>query len=159
MSETRHNALAEEECNRPDSSLQRVMRTGPRRKRAGNVMIWLADAVLVLHALIVLFIVGGLIAIWSGAALKHVWVRNRAFRVLHLVAIGVVAILAALGVPCPLTVIEDHLRTGGAVEQGFVQRWVSHWLYYDVPAWMFAVAYVAFLLIVAITWRCIPPRR
>ncbi|CAG9231240.1 conserved membrane hypothetical protein [Paraburkholderia caribensis] len=122
-------------------------------------MIWLADAVLVLHALIVLFIVGGLIAIWSGAALKHVWERNRAFRVLHLVAIGVVAILAALGVPCPLTVIEDHLRTGGAVEQGFVQRWVSHWLYYDVPAWMFAVAYVAFLLIVAITWRCIPPRR
>ena len=59
-------------------------------------MIWLADAVLVLHALIVLFIVGGLIAIWSGAALKHVWVRNRAFRLLHLAAIGVVAMLAAL---------------------------------------------------------------
>ena len=122
-------------------------------------MVWLADAVLVLHVLIVLFIVGGLIAIWAGAVLEHVWVRNRAFRVLHLVAIGVVAILAALDVPCPLTVLEDRLRTGGTVEQGFVQRWVSHWLYYDFPVWMFAVAYVVFLLIVAITWRCIPPRR
>ena len=122
-------------------------------------MIWLADAVLVLHALIVLFIVGGLMAIWAGAALQYAWVRNRAFRVLHLAAIGVVAILAALDVPCPLTVLEDRLRTGGTVEQGFVQRWVSHWLYYDFPAWMFAVAYVVFLLIVAITWRCIPPRR
>ena len=122
-------------------------------------MIWLADAVLVLHALIVLFIVGGLIAIWAGAALQYAWVRNRAFRVLHLAAIGVVAILAALAVPCPLTVLEDRLRTGGTVEQGFVQRWVSHWLYYDFPAWMFAVAYVVFLLIVAVTWRFIPPRR
>lgn len=122
-------------------------------------MIWLADAVLVLHALIVLFIVGGLMAIWAGAALQYAWVRNRAFRVLHLAAIGVVAILAALDVPCPLTVLEDRLRMGGTVEQGFVQRWVSHWLYYDFPVWMFAVAYVVFLLIVAITWRCIPPRR
>lgn len=122
-------------------------------------MIWLADAVLVLHALIVLFIVGGLIAIWAGAALQYTWVRNRAFRVLHLAAIGVVAMLAALDVPCPLTVLEDRLRTGGTVEQGFVQRWVSHWLYYDFPAWIFVIAYVVFLLIVAITWRCIPPRR
>ena len=122
-------------------------------------MIWLADAVLVLHALIVLFIVGGLMAIWAGTALQYAWVRNRAFRVLHLAAIGVVAILAALDVPCPLTVLEDRLRTGGTVEQGFVQRWVSHWLYYDFPAWMFAVAYVVFLLIVAVTWRFIPPRR
>ena len=122
-------------------------------------MIWLADAVLVLHALIVLFIVGGLMAIWAGAALQYAWVRNRAFRLLHLAAIGVVAILAALDVPCPLTVLEDRLRMGGTVEQGFVQRWVSHWLYYDFPVWMFAVAYVVFLLVVAITWRCIPPRR
>ncbi|MHB9836553.1 DUF2784 domain-containing protein [Paraburkholderia terrae] len=122
-------------------------------------MIWLADAVLVLHALIVLFIVGGLMAIWAGAALQYAWVCNRAFRVLHLAAIGVVAILAALDVPCPLTVLEDRLRAGGTVEQGFVQRWVSHWLYYDFPVWMFAVAYVVFLLIVAITWRCVPPRR
>ncbi|MBN3753768.1 DUF2784 domain-containing protein [Paraburkholderia sp. Tr-20389] len=121
-------------------------------------MIRLADAVLVLHALIVLFIVGGLLAIWAGAALQYAWVRNRAFRVVHLAAIGIVALLAALDVPCPLTVLEDRLRTGAASGQGFLQCWVSAWMYYDLPLWVFAVAYVAFLLIVALTWFRIPPR-
>ena len=122
-------------------------------------MSWLADAVLVLHALIVIFIVGGLIAIWIGAWLEQRWVRHRAFRMLHLVAIGIVAMLAALDVPCPLTVVEDRLRTGASTGQGFIQHWVSEWLYYDLPGWTFAVAYVTFLLIVVITWRLIPPSR
>ncbi|MEZ0190438.1 DUF2784 domain-containing protein [Ralstonia solanacearum] len=121
-------------------------------------MIRLADTVLVLHALVVLFIVGGLIAILAGAALKQDWVRNRAFRLTHLAAIGVVATLALLDVPCPLTVLEDWLRTGTAGPQGFVQRWVSAWLYYDLPAWVFATAYAAFLLVVVVTWWRIPPR-
>jgi hypothetical protein len=49
-------------------------------------MIWLANLVLVLHALIVVFIVGGLIAIWIAAALKRASARNRAFRRTHLAA-------------------------------------------------------------------------
>lgn len=121
-------------------------------------MIWLANAVLVLHALIVVFIVGGLVAIWIGDTLKRDWVRNRAFRTVHLAAIGMVAALAVLGVPCPLTVLEDRLRTGALGPQGFMQHWVSALLYYDLPAWVFVAAYVLFLLIVALTWRRIPPR-
>ncbi|TCW85908.1 DUF2784 domain-containing protein [Burkholderia sp. SRS-46] len=121
-------------------------------------MIWLANAVLVLHALLVLFIVGGLLAIWAGAAFERGWVRNRAFRIAHLGAIGIVAALAALDVPCPLTVLEDWLRTGASGPQGFVQRWVRSLMFYDLPGWVFAVAYVAFLLVVVMTWRRIPPR-
>ncbi|HEX3379417.1 MAG TPA: DUF2784 domain-containing protein [Paraburkholderia sp.] len=121
-------------------------------------MNWLANTVLVLHALLVLFIVGGLLAIWVGAWLKRGWIRNRVFRLVHLIAIGVVAILAILDIPCPLTVLEDWLRTGHAGPQGFVQRWVSYWLYYDLPGWVFATAYAAFLLLVALTWFRIPPR-
>ena len=121
-------------------------------------MIWLANLVLVLHALIVVFIVGGLVAIWIAAALKRTWARNRAFRTAHLGAIGIVTALAVLNLPCPLTVLEDHLRTGAAGAQGFIQRWVSAWLYYDFPAWAFTLAYVAFLLAVIVTWRRIPPR-
>ena len=120
-------------------------------------MIWLANMVLVLHALIVLFIVGGLIAIWIAAELKLAWARNRVFRTTHLVAIGIVTTQAVLDVPCPLTVLEDYLRTGAAGPQGFVQRWVSAWLYYDFPGWVFVFAYVAFLLAVIVTWRRIPP--
>lgn len=121
-------------------------------------MNWLANTVLVLHALLVLFIVGGLVAIWLGAWLKRGWVRNRVFRIVHLAAIGVVALLAVLEIPCPLTVLEDWLRTGSASSQGFIQRWVSSWLYYDFPGWVFAAAYVMFLLVVAITWFRVPPR-
>jgi len=118
----------------------------------------LANLVLVLHALLVLFIVGGLAAIWVGAWLGHAWVRNRVLRTVHLAAIGVVALLAVLDIPCPLTVLEDWLRTGSASQQGFIQRWVSDWLYYTFPAWVFATAYALFLLVVAITWFRIPPR-
>jgi hypothetical protein len=122
-------------------------------------MIWLANTILVLHALIVLFIVGGLIAIWAGAACKGAWVRNRAFRKTHIAGIGIVAMLAVIGLPCPLTVLEDQLRAGASGAQGFIQRWISALLYFDFPLWTFTLAYVAFFIAVAITWWRIPPRR
>ncbi|SAK90267.1 hypothetical protein AWB78_04802 [Caballeronia calidae] len=121
-------------------------------------MISLADMVLVLHALIVLFIVGGLIAIWIGAAFERRWARNRVFRTTHIVAIGIVAALAVLDLPCPLTVMEDHLRAAAPGAQGFLQRWISAWLYLDLPLWIFTLAYIAFFIAVAVTWRRIPPR-
>jgi hypothetical protein len=128
-------------------------------------MIWLADAVLVAHALIALFIVGGLAAIWVGSGLGWEWVRCRLFRLAHLFAIGLVATLSLLGLACPLTVLEDWLRNGsvgsvGSVApQGFIQRWVSRLLYYDVSTWVFTLAYVVFVLLVLLTWRLVPPRK
>ena len=128
-------------------------------------MIWLANTVLVVHALIALFIVGGLVAIWVGSGLGWEWVHHRLFRLVHLFAIGLVSVLSLLGIACPLTVLEDWLRSGtigpiGSVgTQGFIQRWVSRLLYYDVSAWVFTLAYVAFALVVALTWRMVPPRQ
>jgi hypothetical protein len=121
-------------------------------------MTALADAVLVLHALVVLFIVGGFAAVWLGAARGWAWVRNRCFRFAHLVAIGIVALLAALDIPCPLTELEDRLRTGSAGTEGFIQHWLGRLLYYDLPAWVFTLAYVLFALVVLLTWRYVPPR-
>jgi len=122
-------------------------------------MIWLADAVLVMHALIALFIVGGLAAIWVGSGLDWEWVRNRLFRLAHLFAIGVVSVLSLLGVVCPLTALEDWLRNGSVGTQGFIQRWVSRLLYYDVPVWTLTLSYVVFALVVLLTWRTVPPRQ
>ncbi|WP_206950626.1 DUF2784 domain-containing protein [Trinickia acidisoli] len=121
-------------------------------------MTALADLVLVLHALVALFIVGGFVAIWLGAALDWAWVRGRRFRFAHLAAIGVVALLASLDVPCPLTVLEDWLRTGGVGSEGCIQHWVGKLLYYALPAWVFTFAYVLFALAVLLTWRFVPPR-
>ena len=118
----------------------------------------IADLLVVVHFAIVLFIVGGLVAVWLGAALGWRWVRNPWFRYLHLAAIGYVALEALLGIACPLTVWEDLLR-GGARADSFVGRWVRRLLYYDAPEWVFTVAYVAWALATLATLRLVPPRR
>ena len=117
----------------------------------------MADALLVVHFLIVAFIVGGLLLVWVGAALGWRWVRNPWFRYAHLGAIVFVAAEAVLGVMCPLTVWEDMLR-GGVQAESFVGRWVRTFLYYSAPEWVFTAAYVAWTLATLLTlWR-VPPR-
>jgi uncharacterized membrane protein YfcA len=115
-----------------------------------------ADAVLVVHALFVLFVVGGFILIVLGAR-RWSWVRNRMFRILHLAAIAFVTAEALLGITCPLTLWEDALRGAGS-GRSFIGRWVARLLYYDFPEWVFAIAYCAFALAVLWAWRAIPPR-
>ena len=118
----------------------------------------MADLLVVVHFAIVLFIVGGLLAAWIGAALGWRWVRNPWFRYLHLAAIAYVALEALLGAACPLTVWEDLLR-GGARPDSFVGRWVRRLLYYDAPEWVFTLAYLAWALATLATLRLVPPRR
>src|SRR5206468_711548 len=57
---------------------------------------FLADVILVVHASFVLFVVGGFVLILIGAR-SWSWVRNRAFRILHLAAIAFVTIETVLG--------------------------------------------------------------
>jgi hypothetical protein len=118
----------------------------------------IADAILVVHFGIVLFIVGGLVAVWIGAAANWAWVRNRWFRYLHLAAIVFVAGEALIGMACPLTVWEDALR-GGARPGSFVGRWVRWLVFYEAPEWVFTAAYVAWALATLLTLRFCPPRR
>ncbi|MGH8706129.1 MAG: DUF2784 domain-containing protein [Burkholderiales bacterium] len=118
----------------------------------------LADALLVVHFLIVAFIVGGLILVWIGAALGWRWVRNPWFRYLHLGAIVFVAVEALLGFTCPLTIWEDLLR-GGVRAESFVGRWVQRALYYRAPEWVFTVLYVGWAAATLVTLWLVPPRR
>ena len=117
-----------------------------------------ADAIVVVHFAIVVFIVGGLLLTWIGAPLGWRWVRNPWFRYLHLGAIGFVALEALAGVACPLTVWEDALR-GGARADSFVARWVHRLLFYRAPEWVFTAAYLAWALATLATLRLVPPRR
>jgi hypothetical protein len=122
-------------------------------------MSLLADLVLITHFLFVAFVVGGLAAIWIGAALHWAWIRNFWFRAAHLGAIGIVVAESLVGVLCPLTVLEDALRQGGGPESHFIQRWVSRLLYYDLPERVFTIAYLIFGLLVALTFIYIRPDR
>jgi Protein of Unknown function (DUF2784) len=116
----------------------------------------LADAIVVVHLFIVLFVVAMVPLVYLGAARRWTWIRNWRWRLLHLVAIAVIASESIFGIDCPLTVWEDRLR-GEQLSTGFIERWVDAVLFYDAPTWVFTVAYVAFALLVAITWVAVPP--
>ena len=107
----------------------------------------LADGVLVLHALIVLFIVGGFLLILIGRVRDWRWISNRAFRRIHLAAIAVVVLQAWAGRLCPLTSLESALRIRGGASpysETFIQHWLHQFLFFDAPMWVFAVAYTLF---------------
>ena len=118
----------------------------------------MADALLVVHFLIAAFIVAGLPLTWLGYFLGWKWIRNPAFRTLHLAAIAFVALEALLGYACPLTLWEDMLR-GGVRPESFVGRWVRQLLFYDAPEQLFTTLYVAWAVATIATLKVVPPRR
>ncbi|MGA4578220.1 DUF2784 domain-containing protein [Limisphaera sp. VF-2] len=121
----------------------------------------LADAVLAVHLAVVVFVVGGWLAVWVGAWLGWSWIRSPAFRWAHAVMLGLVIVQAWLGRLCPLTQLESWLRLQAgqpAYQQTFMQHWVHRFLFYDAPLWLFAVLYTGFGLLVLWTWWKVPPR-
>ena len=122
----------------------------------------LADIVLASHFGLVLFVIGGLVAIFVGNLHRWRFVNSWWFRGAHLAAIAVVVAQAWLGIVCPLTTLESWLRVkagGTAYETSFIEHWVTRFLYYDAPAWVFTAAYTVFGLAVVAAWWRFPPRR
>ncbi len=125
-------------------------------------LVLLADTVLIVHFTIVIFVVAGLPAIVIGNGLRWAWVNAYGFRVLHLLAIVVIAAQAWLGQYCPLTVLESWLRVqagGAAYDASFVQHWLARLLYFNAPLWVFAMAYSLFAALVVWAWWFYPPSR
>lgn len=121
-----------------------------------------ADAVLVLHASIVAFVVLGLVLTCVGMIRQWQWTRKLWFRGLHLLAIVIVAAQAWLGMVCPLTTWEMALRerAGDVTYTGsFIEYWLHQFIFFQAEPWVFIVAYTAFGLAVAATWYFYPPRR
>ncbi|MBN9124211.1 MAG: hypothetical protein BGO99_12750 [Nitrosospira sp. 56-18] len=118
----------------------------------------LADIILIIHFLFVLFIVGSVPAIWIGARLGWRFVRNIRFRLVHLGAILFVSLESLAGMVCPLTLLEDSLRRTPA-DTSFIQRWLHRILFYDVPEGVLTVLHVMFAILVAVTFKFVPPSR
>jgi hypothetical protein len=120
-----------------------------------------ADAVLVIHALFVVFVVFGLLLVIAGAWRGWSWVRNPWFRLAHLAAIAVVVLQSWAGAVCPLTTWENALRARageGGYGGSFIAHWLEYLLYYQAPPWVFAACYTAFAALVLICWFRVPPR-
>ncbi len=122
---------------------------------------FLADAVLVLHVAIVIFVVVGLVLIVLGNLLRWQWVNSLWFRLAHLMTIGVVVAEAWVGIVCPLTTLEMWLRSNaGATEYSgsFIEHWLQALLFWNAPPWVFMVTYTLFGLVVAAAWWYFPPK-
>ncbi len=120
-----------------------------------------ADLLLVLHASFIAFVVLGLVLVIAGGLLSWSWVRNRRFRIVHVLCIGVVVAQSWLGVICPLTTWEMAFRRNSGdptYEGSFIAHWLSELIYYEAPWWVFVAAYTAFGALVVLCWFWVRPR-
>ena len=121
-----------------------------------------ADVVLVVHFAVVLFVVGGMLAIALGVKLGWLWVQGWLFRLTHVAAVALITLQAWLGQHCPLTILEEWLRTQAGeqsfYEVSFVQYWLETIMYFQAPLWVFAIVYTLFGLLVILAWRRFPPK-
>ncbi len=119
-------------------------------------LLILADLVLVAHTALALFLTFGLLAIYLGNWLGWAFVRGRAFRIIHLIGMAVVALESVLGVACPLTGVEFALRKAADTTTypgGFIAHWLGRLLYYDFDERVFAALYLAGLGLTLLAWR------
>jgi hypothetical protein len=120
----------------------------------------LANVVLTLHLGVVLFVVAGLLLIIMGNLRCWGWVNSGWFRLLHLAAILMVVAETWLDITCPLTSLEMWLRAQAhevTYSGSFIEHWLQKLLYYNLPPWLFKLAYSVFALLVVATWWYFPP--
>jgi uncharacterized protein DUF2784 len=82
----------------------------------------MATFILVLHLLVILFFI-------IGFPIGLKW-NHRGFRVFHSAALAVVTMLMILGIPCPLTVIEES-SSDSSYEGSFIAFWLNRIIYLE----------------------------
>ncbi len=112
-----------------------------------------ADAVLIAHLGVINFNLFGLFAIPLGGWLGWRFVRVAWWRWLHLASMAIVAVQAAAGRACFLTLIQDSLAGASTAQPPLIMRVVNRLVYWPVPIWVFAIIYVALLgYVIALFW-------
>ena len=120
-----------------------------------------ADVTVAAHAAFIVFVIGGQVFILLGWWKAWEAARNLVFRVAHVTAIGFVVLEAWFGVTCPLTLLENQLRTlagEAGVGPSFIGYWLDRLIFYNAPGWIFTLVYTAFagLVLVSLIWH--PPK-
>jgi hypothetical protein len=112
-----------------------------------GLYLLLADAILVIHFLLVGFVVSGMVSIVVGRLIGWAWIYSCIFRVSHVIVIGLVVAQAWLGRLCPLTILENFLRVragGAGRSETFVGYWLHRVLFYTTEPWVFVAIYTVF---------------
>lgn len=116
----------------------------------------LAGFVLALHVAVIAFNIFGLIAVPLGAWRRWSFVRVFWWRALHLASLGVVALQAAFGRACFLTLWQRDLE-GAAADRPLIQGWIEDRIYWPLPLWTFALMYAGVLIYAIALWFWVRP--
>ena len=123
--------------------------------------LFLADAILIAHAVIIAFNVTSLPLIWLGYFRKWRFVHNFSFRTIHLVMIGYVVVQAVADKICPLTNWENDLRIKAGADANYAGSFIAHWvrrvIFYEADERVFTAAYIIFFALVVVTFFWIRP--
>ncbi len=128
----------------------------------GALFKLLADAVMALHfAWIVFMISGGVLA---AAAFRYERLfRLARFRTVHLIGVLFTALLAAAGLPCPLTLLENRLNalsgSGAAYPGSFIAAHIGGLVYPGLPPLALIVPTILLALFSAAVFAFRPPRK
>lgn len=119
----------------------------------------LAALILAVHLAVIAFNLFGLIAVPLGAWRGWRFVHRPVWRVLHLISLAATALQAALGKACFLTMWQAAAEGEGTPEP-LIMSWLNAMIYWPLPIWVFAVAYLllfayalALLWVVPLRWR------
>jgi hypothetical protein len=111
----------------------------------------LADALVIVHLLWVVFMVGGVAATCAGLFYRRL-LAYPVWRTIHLLGILYAGLLSVLGRPCPLTTFEYALRRRtGSIDsdtEGFIIRLANRLIFPDLDARVLAVVTLAAALVV-----------
>ncbi len=115
-----------------------------------------SEIVLLFHFSIFLFIILSFILIPLGYHKKWKWVKNKYYRLIHLILMGIIFIETILGFMCPLTILENFLRNDIEINNKITQI-IHQVMYWDLPTYQFIILYLLSLLYLIFLWFFFKP--
>ena len=118
--------------------------------------ILFSEIVLLFHFCIFLFMVLSFFLIPLGYYHKWEWVKNRYYRLIHIILMGIIFIETILGFMCPLTILEKFLRNDIEINNKITQI-IHQVMYWDLPTYQFIILYLLSLLYLIFLWFFFKP--
>jgi hypothetical protein len=125
-----------------------------------HIYYYLSRVVAFVHLLYVLFVFLGILFIYVGWMMKFNLIRNFYFRVIHLLAMIVVAIQQYYMINCPLTILEKKLLVlaGKPTYQGAFVAHLMNTYNLNIKTELYLPLYVGLSLIFLLSFILIPPK-